>query len=410
MVSSGPFPAPRGSQVLVGELAEALSTLGHRVHVVAFGAAAGGREIPGVSVHRIPSFLGGVSAYGPRPWRMALNLVQLRTLYRVVREHAIDIIHAHNYDAPLLGYAIRRLTGVPVIYHGHSVMSDELGRYFERPLARRAAAWFGHLLDRSVPRRADYVVALSAAMASHLAASGVDPEQMEVIPPGVNWPSDAAEAPAGDLYPGAKVIAYAGNLDPYQEVPTLVRAMREVRRAEPRALLVIATHGLDPGIVELVESLGLSSQVRVEQAEEFGSVARLLRRADVLVCPRTSWSGFPIKLLNYMAAGRPIIAAAGAARALGEGPLVVVPDGDAGELARAIVATLRDPAGRDRLGREGMRRVREAHEWHLIAPRVVSVYARVLGRQGRIGEKPERLRKSLAKSNGLRVDGGHRRS
>jgi len=380
MLAPGPFPAPRGSQVLVGELAEALAALGHRVHVVAFGEGDGGRQIPGVRVHRTPAILGGRDSFGPRPWRLALNLALLRTLYRVVREHAIDVIHAHNYEAPLLGYAVRGLTGTPVVYHGHNVMSDELGRYFRRPAARRVAAVVGQLLDRSVPRRADYVVALSEAMATHLEASGVAPEQMEVIPPGVSWPVDSGAGHGSDLYPGAKVIAYAGNLDAYQEVPTLVRAMREVRRAEPRTLLVIASHGRDEALERLVEELGVSEHVRLVLADSFDAVRRLLKRADLVVCPRTSWSGFPIKLLNYMAAGRPIIAAAGAARALGDGPMVVVPDDNPAELARAIVATLRDPAGRARLGREGRKRVQEAHNWRLLAPRVVSVYARVLGR------------------------------
>ncbi len=399
MVAPGPFPAPRGSQVLVRDLALELARLGHRVHVVAYASSGDAPDdIPGVRVHRTPRILGGGGSFGPRPWRLALNLALLRTLNRVVRRHAIDIIHAHNYEAPLLGYVIRRFSGVPVVYHGHNLMADELGRYFERPSARRFAGYVGEFLDRTVPRRADYVVALSEVMATHLRTLGVAAERMQVIPPGVSWPADGGLSVEDDAYPGAKVIAYCGNLDPYQEIPTLVQAMPEILRSEPEALLVIASHARDSALEATVRQLGISGRVRLEMADGFDAVQRLLRRADVVVCPRTSWSGFPIKLLNYMAAGRPIVAAAGAARALGEAPLVVVPDGCEVALATAIVATLRDPANRARLGREGRRRVREAHDWQRLAPRVVSVYARVLATAGRPAQMAGACEKVLQKA------------
>jgi glycosyltransferase involved in cell wall biosynthesis len=398
MVTPGPFPAPRGSQVLVRELAESLVKLGHRVHVVAYGGGQSGSPPEGVDVHRTPFILGGGESFGPRPWRLALNLALLRKLLQVVREHAIDVIHAHNYEAPLLGYIVRRLTGVPVVYHGHNLMSDELGRYFESAAVRRLATVLGGVLDRSVPRRADYVVALSEAMATHLRAHGVPAERIEVIPPGVFCTAEAHPGLAADPFPGVKVVAYAGNLDPYQDVPTLVRAMREVSRREPQALLVIVTHASDRRLEGTIRRLGLAGCVRVDVVGGFEAVRRLLRRADVVVCPRASWSGFPIKLLNYMAAGRPVIAAAGAARALGNGPLVVVPDADPQALAQAIVSTLGDPVCRSRLGREGRKLVRRAHDWRLLAPRVVSVYARVLSRRAHPWSGRETCEKVLQKA------------
>lgn len=399
MVASGPFPSPRGSQVLVRDLARALARLGHEVHVVAYSSAdAAGDQIPGVRIHRTPRLLGGGRSFGPRPWRLALNLALLRTLHRVVRRHAIDIIHAHNYEAPLLGYLVRGVCGVPVVYHGHNVMGDELRRYFARPSARRLAGYFGRVLDRTVPRRADYVVALSEAMADHLRANGVAAERLQVIPPGITWPEATEAGAPGDRFAGARVIAYCGNLDPYQEIPTLLRAMPEVLREEPEALLVIASHVADAGLRASIERLRLGGRVRLEVCDGFEPVRRLLARADVVVCPRTSWSGFPIKLLNYMAAGRPIVAAAGAARALGDGPMVVVPDGDEAALAGAIVATLRDPAASARLGREGIRRIRESHDWSLLAPRVVSVYAQVLGSAGKPGQMAGACEKVLQKA------------
>jgi 1,2-diacylglycerol 3-alpha-glucosyltransferase len=380
MVAPGPFPGPRGSQVLVRGLAESLVALGHTVHVVAYGGGEETEEIPGLHIHRTPAFLGGASSYGPHPWRVVLNLFLLARLYQVVRRHRVDLIHAHNYEAPALSYFVRFLLGIPVVYHAHNLMGDELAYYFESPLARWLARLLGEQLDRSVPRRADRVVALSNAMADELRANGVAAERIEVIPPGV-FPPEGDEGPAEDPYPGVKLIAYAGNLDPYQDVLTLIRAMGLLAGAEAKLMLVLITHTACREVEGQIRALGLEEHVRVVVADGFAAVRTLLRRADVLVCPRASWSGFPIKLLNYMAAGRPMVLCAGAARALEDGPWVVVPSGDPSALAQAVLATLEDPALQGKLGSAALALIQGVYDWKRVAPQVEGLYGRALGSQ-----------------------------
>ena len=85
----------------------------------------------------------------------------------------------------------------------------------------------------------------------------------------------------------------------------------------------------------------------------FAAAMRALAQADVLVCPRTSWSGFPIKVLNYMALGRPIVHARASAHALEDGVTgLLYDDGDAGALAKALLRVVRDPALAAQLGRQ----------------------------------------------------------
>jgi glycosyltransferase involved in cell wall biosynthesis len=308
-----------------------------------------------------------------------LDFVLLITLYRVVRKHRVDVIHAHNYEAPTIAYAIRLLLGVPVVYHAHNLMRDELSHYFRPRWFRRLATRAGSLLDRFVPPRADCVVALSQAVADDLRARGVAPERIEVIPPGISSANDSPGGSQRDPFPGEKVIVYAGNLDPYQDLHTLVEAMVEVREAEPTARLVIATHTDRAPSRRGLGSLLASDGVELRVVDGYPAVRDLLKRADVVVCPRTSWSGFPIKLLNYMEAARPIVVSEGAARALGDGPWIVVADGSSSALAKGIVRALKDPALRRRLGGAVRRRVREAHDWSKLVSRVERVYGRVTG-------------------------------
>lgn len=378
MVSPGPFPGPRGSQVLVRELAESLTALGHTVHLIAYGA---GNESPAGSrlhVHRTPAFLGGSSVFGPHPWRLVLNLFLLCTLYRVVRAHGVHVIHAHNYEAPILAYVIRALLGTPVVYHAHNLLGDELALYFRGPRRRRLAALFGGLLDRLVPRRADGVVALSEVMAEGLRDSGVAAERLEVVPPGVH--ALAGRRPWHEPEPMRKSVVYAGNLDPYQDIAVLIEAIATARREDPEIQLDVVTHWPSAQLDRRVRELGLEQAVRIRVVHSYERVQALLSQADLLVCPRSSWSGFPIKLLNYMNAGGLMIVAAGAAKSLGAGPWIVVPDNDPDSLGAAIVTALRDPALRRRLGGEAQRIAQENYDWGRLAPRIEALYGRVLER------------------------------
>src|SRR5207249_4990697 len=75
-------------------------------------------------------------------------------LWRTVRREAIDLIHAHNYEAAIASLVVGRATGRPVVYHGHNALAEELPLYFRARLARALAHRLGRLLDAHVPRRA----------------------------------------------------------------------------------------------------------------------------------------------------------------------------------------------------------------------------------------------------------------
>jgi glycosyltransferase involved in cell wall biosynthesis len=278
-------------------------------------------------------------------------------------------------------------------------MGDELAHYFASRLGRRLAGSIGRLLDRLIPRRADRVVALSAAMAEHLHNAGVCRDRLAVIPPGV-FAARSRDDLAPAACPSEKLVVYAGNLDRYQNLPTLLQAMVEVCRIEPAARLVIVTHEAGDRIEEAARDLGLSGRLSVVVAEDFSAVRPLLRQAQVLVCPRASWSGFPIKLLNYMQAGKPIVVSAGAAQALGPGPWLVVRDHDAGALAEALAAALRWPGLGRSLGGAAQKLTREVYDWPRVAARIERLYADVLEAPRGVGRNAAESGKVLQKAAG----------
>jgi glycosyltransferase involved in cell wall biosynthesis len=381
MVAACPFPSLRGSQVLIRELAEALAGAGHEVHVVTYPAGEHVVPVRGFRIHRARS-RGGLD--GSRSWwaKLVLDVALIAALYRVVRDHAIDVIHAHNYEGPLVSYAVRWMLGTPVVYHSHNVMSDELPYYFTGPIARWIARWVGRVLDRVVPRCANYCVALSPEIARFLTHRGVAGNRIAVVPPAIARPSRRKIENGGMLFPGNDVVLYAGNVDPYQSLETLLRAFAHVRQKRPNAVLVIAAPVANaPAARRRLVAIAAIPGVVVSESRSFQSTRTILGRADVVVCPRSSWSGFPIKLLNFMSLGKAIVVCKSVAKIVQDGQTgVVVPDGDEWAMAAAITGLLQDCTQRAALGIAARQAVAVHHTWAVLLPRIESLYAETVGR------------------------------
>ena len=380
VVAACRFPALRGSQVLIRQTAEDLARHGREVHLVTYPDGDDLSLPEGLQLHGC-----AVPFSDPRRrhrgWRKLLaDVGLLYSLYDTVVRYGVQTIHAHNYEAPVAAYIVRWLTGASVVYHSHNVLSDELATYVSSPSMRWLARRIGGLLDRQVPRRADAVIALTEDIAAFLRSNGVDPERIYVIPPPVEPSAGSQPRDAGDEF----VVAYAGNLDGYQDLEVLFRGFALFRSENQNAILRFITHEANwsrragKGLVGLVEA----GCARVVVARTYRDVEMECSVADVLVCPRSSWSGFPIKLLNYMATGRPIIAAAGSAKGIVDGETGLVFDnGDAGGLASALRRLWKDSDLRQHLGANARAEVVDRHDRGRISSEIEAIHAKLCGQR-----------------------------
>ena len=355
MVGACPYPAPQGSQVLLQDTALALQARGHEVHLVvyAYGVAP---DDTGLSIHRAAPVPGARRiAAGPSPLKPLLDLALLKTLRRVIRQKQIDLVHAHNYEALIVALAARKR---PIIYHAHNLMRDELPYFIPQSGA------FGGWLDRTFPRRADGVIAPHARLASALMRDGCDPKRIAVIPP----PIDVHAFTSGEVSEECPPVIYTGNLDPYQNLPLLMRAMERVQKRLPQARLIVAS--AQKPAFKRAESI---------LTPDFETLRRVLARDAVVACPRVSWSGYPIKLLNAMAAGKAVVACESAAPPIvHEHNGLLVPDNDEAAFADALVRLLQDHTLRRTLGQAARQTVIEQHASAAIAARIEEAYANAL--------------------------------
>jgi len=389
MVAACPFPANHGSAASIREMSEALVKRGHEVHVVCYPLRQEDIPVhPGVRIHRIlPNWSGSGIKVGPSKDKMLFDGLLFAKLCQVILREKIEIIHAHNYEAALVGYLAKLVTGRPLLYNAVNTMSDELPGYnFIKP--RWLAVALARFLDNLVPRMGDFVTVVSNELFEFLLALGIPPKRMAVLPPGVYDDMIANGDPQKIRrqynLEDAKIILYTGNLEPFQRPDYLFQAMQVVAQALPDAhLLVMATlvNDLAPH-QEMVEKLGIASRVTIAPNLPLCDLPDFLAAADVTVVPRPDTPGFPVKLLNYMSAGKPTVTFQGSAKGvthLFDG--LVVPDHDCQALGEGIVKLLQDPELCGRIGENAGMTIKLNFHWDYLAEILEQIYDQMLGRR-----------------------------
>jgi glycosyltransferase involved in cell wall biosynthesis len=389
MLASCPFPANHGTPGSIREMSEALCAAGHEVHVVTYHY---GDDIPiqGPRIHRItPLLKESKIVVGPTIRRPLYDLQLVFKTWSVVREFQPDVIHAHNYEAALAAGMCRYLFGIrtPIVYSGHTTMIDELPSYnFIRP--RFLAVWLAKVLDFIVPRLGHRCLPHSKNTEDFFVRQGLAAR----TDPVVNFGIDTGWAATGDgervrqTYGLGKspVILYTGVLDHFQRLDLLLEAMKDVLAREPEARLVIVQTVPGKQFVDLLraqaERLGIADRLIITEPQSFEKIPDFLAAADVAVVPRPQAQGFPIKLLNYMAAGRAcVLFASSASKGIEHGQTVLLAPRDTGEaLASEILTLLADAGLRDKLGAQALEFVCQHHDRKRIAANIAECYRRAI--------------------------------
>src|SRR5215813_1752918 len=282
---------------------------------------------------------------------------QLMRLRNWMISERVDILHAHDFYAGLLGAAAARLAGVRVIAcQRHLRLSD-----------RRVHEWGTRLTHRLAHR----VLVNSEAIRDHLLAGGhVSPEKIVVVRNGL---SAAAERAALDddgrakrrsallrelnLDEGAKLIGLVARLQPVKGHRYFIEAASRIAAAEPKAhFLLVGDGALRREIEEQAARLGVND--RVHLLGDRNDAALVPAGFDVAVLASLH-EGLPNAVMEAMAAGAPVVATAvgGTTELIIDGATgFLVPPADADAMARRILDALRNPEWSARMAAQGRRR------------------------------------------------------
>lgn len=373
-----PLPANRGTPSRILRMAEAVSYLGHNVHIVTyhFGLDIQSR---GIEIHRIPRFPYTYFAPGPTFTKLLiLDPLLLIKLLKVVTKRKIDLIHAHHFEGALVGYMVRKLTGIRVIYDAHTTLESELDLYhFVNP------KWLANLLDRKVPQWADHIIAVSSTLEEFLVNTGVAKNKIDVIPNGVSLVDFDGKDPnvirRKYNLQDSQIVMYTGSLAAFQEVDYLIEAMEKVTNKHNDVVLVLVGNSGIERYKKMCSRSETLKNVLLVGEQTFKEIPFFLASADVVVSPRTRCPGMPQKLVNYMAAQKAIVSFEGSAKLLINGYNgMIVQNGNTTAMADSISRLLGDKDLREQLGRNARLTIENRYDWDSLCRRVEEIYYRSL--------------------------------
>ncbi|WP_454934106.1 glycosyltransferase [Actinomyces oris] len=248
-----------------------------------------------------------------------------RLLAREVEAFRPHLLHTTtNYVNALVAQAVARSFGLPWVYEMRGVL--ECTWVASRPVSQQAEALGSERFallrakETEMARRADAVVVLSQVQAEDLAARGVEPGRITVVPNAVEQdvleatrysPADARQRLG--LPPEGLWVGSVSSLVGYEGFDVLLRAVALCRARGVDVRCAVVGDGVSrPGLVALAGELGLEASVcvlpgRVERTRALDWYQALdvfcVPRLDTPVCRLVT----PLKPMTAMALGRPVV-------------------------------------------------------------------------------------------------------
>ncbi len=293
---------------------------------------------------------------------------------RIIQERRIGIVHTHLVHAGVVGKLAARMRRVP------SITTRHYGRH------PKEAALAYRLEDRLTGGSAA-VIAVSSAIERHLRESRVcAPEKIVMIPNGVDlaafdprlFPPQRSGAHAEE-----RIVGCAGRLEPEKGHSVLMSAFARVAREREGARLEIAGEGpMRASLEARAREIGLEGKVRFLGAVPHAAMPETIARWDLFVMPSLV-EGFGLAAAEAMAMERGVVASnvEGLAEVVAHDETgLLVPSGDPGALADAILALLGDPERRTAMERRGRERIAALFPVERTAARVGELYGNLLSR------------------------------
>lgn len=357
MIVPQPFFQPRGTPFSVYYRARTLAEMGHQVDIVTYHL---GRDvrIPGVRVHRIRAvpFITRIKI-GPSLAKLVLDIpLFVHGFFRLFKGR-YDYVHAHEEAVFFCLFYKMFFWRMKVLYDMHSSLPQQLRNF--RFSSNRALIGTFDALERWSLKRSQGVITICPELQRRV-------EELNVQCPSVMIENtlfdrvdleDAGDDVSDELinwtrFEGRKLALYTGTFEPYQGLPIFLEALALVARQCPEitGILIGGTPVQQADIRRRALRLGIKDRIVLTGNLPPNTVKRFLKRADVLASPRISGTNTPLKIYEYLASGKPIVATRHPTHTqiLSDREAYLTAC-DAESFAEGLVAVLTDPALAGRL-------------------------------------------------------------
>ena len=297
-----------------------------------------------------------------------------------------DVVHYRNIwdglavarNKKRFGYkTLFEVNGLPSIelkYHYPGIDSNLLSKIKEQEIATL------HLSDA--------IICPSNVTREYIASLGLDRKRVTVIPNGVS-PSDFSPSPLPRREGRVPVLLYIGTLADWQGLDVVIKALPKILEKQSVQLRVVGRGRSRQRklLAKQIRKLGMEENVIVQPAVPHHEIPAVIAEADICLAPlglndrNVTQGACPIKVLEYMASSRPLLASnIPIVRELVREDVdgLLFSPNDPEDLARQVLTLLQDYELSKRLADSATERALAKFTWHEAQKKLIKVYDKLL--------------------------------
>jgi glycosyltransferase involved in cell wall biosynthesis len=307
---------------------------------------------------------------------IAYNLPAYCGIWNVIQREKIDFIYERYALYGASGVKLARTLGIPIVLEVNIVSDlDDVRSVKMRSLALK--------FENSILNSANAIVTVSNFLKRHMISRGIDGQKIWVIPNAV----DPNELHIGNgtavrhkyNIEDSFIIGFVGRLVPWYNLEALIESVSEIVDSgrDKLHLLLVGEGAMRPELSELIRRHNLSRYVTMTGWVEHSRIFDYISAMDVTLLPNSNLWGSPMKIFEYMAMGKPVVAPAydpiKEVITSGRNGILFKP-GDYSELRQAVLALMDDGNLRRVISGNARSTVVENHTWVKNAEKVIDIY------------------------------------
>jgi glycosyltransferase involved in cell wall biosynthesis len=303
----------------------------------------------------------------------------------VIKRKKIRLIYARHGVSTIPAIFLASISNIPMIIEVNGILSDEIKNDDAKGLQHKLLRF----LDKLGSIFSSRIIAVTSGIKKYFTEEfQMSPETIVVIPNGVNTslfrPMNQNESRGRlGLDLNCRYILFIGSLTPWQGIEYLVEAGPFILQKIPSAKFLIVGNGImKNGLIDRAKKLGIYNNFKFTGVVGYEKAPQYINSSNVcIVYKKPLKSGYsPLKLYEYMACGKPVVASKVEGFELLESchaGVLVEPERPR-ELADAIMRILNNEELGKEMGNNGRDFISIQKSWDVVAQRIKSICETVL--------------------------------
>lgn len=389
VIAPTPFFTSRGTHIRILEEALALEKQGHEITIVTYhiGEDIHRRVDTKIDVRRILRLLFWYKKLeaGPDWQKIILDILLIRKTFYLARTKKPDIIHGHLHEGVLIGWIVKKLLfwrKIKLVSDFHGSLTGEM---LSHGYLKRGLRPIFSLIEKIINRMGDWAITSSWECTESIKKTRKD-GRIETVLDGINLDSFKIEKSKEELrreceLPENKfIVGYSGGLVANKGIRYLFDAMPLVLKEKKDVFFLIGGFPAEHA-ENFIRERKLEKNVRLVVPVDYFKLPEFLHLCDVAIDPKGSNTNQASgKMLNYMAAGLPIVCfdKENNRKYLGDGGYYG-PTETAKEIARGIIYFINNPEAKkekEKINRKNA----QNFSWSVSAEKISGIYNKLINK------------------------------